>query len=271
MSWLLEPFTLGFQQRALWAGLLAAALAALVGTWVVLRGLSFMGDALAHGVLPGVAIATLFGLDPLLGALASALVMTAGIGLVHRRARISEDTAIGLMFVGMLALGVMLISRGGSYAIGLTSILFGDILAVSTVDLVVLGAGVVLAGVASLLFYRPFLALSFNAQKAELLGQRPQLAHFVLLALITLAVVASFRTVGSLLVFGLMVGPPASAVLLVRRVPQVMGAAFLLGAASVIGGLVLSFHLGTAGSATIATLAVAIFFVALIFRPRRPI
>ena len=268
MSWLTEPFALGFQQRALWAGLLAAALAALVGTWVVLRGLSFMGDALAHGVLPGVALGAILGIDPILGGLASALAMTAGIGLIHRRARLSEDTAIGLMFVGMLALGVVLISRGGATSADLTAVLFGDILAVSSTDLTLLGAGVAIAGLATLILYRPFLALSFNEQKAELLGQRPRLAHVGMLALVTMAVVASFRTVGSLLVFGLMVGPPASAALLVRKVPRMMACAFLLGAGAVVGGLLLSYHFDTAGSATIAAVAVATFFLALLGRPR---
>jgi ABC-type Mn2+/Zn2+ transport system permease subunit len=127
VAWLIEPFTLGFQQRALVAGLLAMGMAAMVGSWVVLRGLTFMGDALAHGVLPGVAMGVLLGFDPVLGALLSAVFMAAGIGVVHRRARLTEDTAIGLLFVGMLAMGVVLISRTSSYSGGLTEILFGDI------------------------------------------------------------------------------------------------------------------------------------------------
>ena len=222
MDWLIEPFTLGFQQRALVAGLLAMGMAAMVGSWVVLRGLTFMGDALAHGVLPGVAMGVLLGFDPILGALLSAVLMAAGIGVVHRRARLTEDTAIGLLFVGMLALGVVLISRTSSYSGGLTEILFGDILAASTGDLIMLGGGVLVAVILSLALYRPFLVLCFNERKAALLGMNPQVAHFAMLALVTMAVVTSFRTVGSLLVFGLMVAPPATASLLVRRVPQMI-------------------------------------------------
>ncbi|MGH9894013.1 MAG: metal ABC transporter permease, partial [bacterium] len=182
MDWLIDPFSLGFQQRALVAGLLAMGMAAMVGCWVVLRGLTFMGDALAHGVLPGVAIGVLLGFDPVLGGLISALGMAAGIGLVHRRARLTEDTAIGLMFVGMLALGVVLISRTSSYSGSLTAILFGDILAASGVDLILLGAGAVVALALSVVLYRPFLVLCFNERKSELLGMNPRLAHFAMLA-----------------------------------------------------------------------------------------
>jgi len=266
VEWLTGAFELGFQQRALFGGLLAVVAAAVVGTWVVLRGLSFMGDALAHGVLPGVAIGLLAGFDPVVGAVLSAIVMVAGINLVHRKARLTEDTAIGLLFVGMLALGVVLISRSTSYMGSLTGILFGDILAVSSGDLWLLGIGALSAVGLSALLYRPFLVLSFNEEKAELLGQMPRLAHAAMLALVTMAVVTSFRTVGSLLVFGLMVAPPATAALLARRVPTMMLTAVGLGAVAVVGGLLISFHANTAGSATIAALAVALFFAVLLGR-----
>ena len=263
VDWITDPFALGFQQRALVAGLMAAGMAAIVGTWVVLRGLTFMGDALAHGVLPGVALGLLFGFNPVIGAIASALAMAAGINLIHRRAQLTEDTAIGLMFVGMLALGVVLISRGGSYSGSLTGILFGDLLATSGSDLALLGAGVGAAVAVTLVFYRPFLALCFSEQKAELLGMNPRVAHFAMLALVTMAVVTSFRTVGSLLIFGMMVAPPATAALLVRRVRAMMATALTVGAIAVLGGLLVSYHLGTAGSATISALSVFLFFVVL--------
>lgn len=266
MNWLTDAFELGFQQRALLGGLLAVIASAVVGTWVVLRGLTFIGDALAHGVLPGVALGVLAGFDPTIGAVLSAVVMVAGINLVHRKARLSEDTAIGLLFVGMLALGVVLISRAGSYSGSLTGILFGDILAVSVADLWLLGAGAAVAVAFSALLYRPFLTLSFNEQKAELLGHMPRLAHAAMLALVTMAVVTSFRTVGTLLVFGLIVAPPATAALLARRVPSMMLTAVGLGAVAVAGGLLISYHANTAGSATIAVLAVAIFFAVLLGR-----
>ncbi len=266
MDWLVDPFRLEFMQRALLAGFLVAAVTSVVGTWVVLRGLSFMGDALAHGVLPGIALAVLIGFSQLLGAVISALVMVWGIGAIHRRAKLSEDTGIGLLFVGMLALGVVIISRTSSYAGSLTGILFGDALGVTTGDLWVLAVGLVVTLVTAAVFYRPFLALSFNEDKAALLGMRPRLAHAVMLALVTLAVVVAFRTVGTLLVFGLLIAPPATATLIARRVPTMMMTAVGLGALSVVGGLLTSYYANTAAGATMAGLSVALFFFVLLVR-----
>lgn len=263
IGWLAEPFALGFAQRALLGGSLAGLMSAVVGTWLVLRGMSFFGDAFVHGVVPGIAAAVVLGVDPALGAAVAAAVMVAGIELVNRRSLLGEDTAIGLLFVGMLALGVVIISSIDSYTGSLTSILFGDALGVTSDDLVrqaVLGA-VVLA--VSALMYRPFLALAFNRQKAELLGMRPNAAHAAMLALIAAAVIGSYQAVGTLLVFGLLIGPPATAVLLVRTVPRMMATAAAVSVVSVWLGLVLSYHLGTAASATMALVPIAGFFVTL--------
>jgi ABC-type Mn2+/Zn2+ transport system permease subunit len=266
ITWLTDPFASELTQRALVAGLLVAVTTSLVGTWVVVRGLSFMGDALAHGVLPGIALAFLWGFDITLGALASAALMVGGINLVNRRAHVSEDTGIGLLFVGMLALGVVIISREDTYAGDLTAFLFGDILGVrpSQVRVQALVAVATLAAVVAL--YRPFMALSFNREKAATLGQRPALAHAVMLALLAVAIVSSFRVVGTLLVFGLLVAPPATATLVVRRLPVAMAASVLLGCVAVVLGLVISYHQDTAAAATVAGVAVAQFFVALIVR-----
>lgn len=266
MDWLTEPFALAFQQRALAGGVLASLTTSVVGTWVVLRGMTFMGDALVHGVIPGIALALLFGFSPLVGAIAAAGVMLSGINLIHRQTRFSEDTGIGLLFVGMLALGVIFISRTGSYSGSLTSILFGDALGVTVPDLVMLGvvAGIALLG--SVIFYRPFLVLSFHEDKARLLGLHPGLAHGAMLTLITIAVVGSFQTVGTLLVFGLLIGPPATAALIVRRVPTMMLTAAAAGALAVVTGLIISYHASTAASATMAATSIAGFFVTLAIR-----
>jgi manganese/iron transport system permease protein len=264
LDWLTEPFSYEFMQRALLSGVLAVATTSVVGTWVIIRGLAFMGDALAHGILPGVAVAFLLDVNLALGAAVAAVVMIGAIALVHRTTRLTEDTAIGLLFVGMLALGVILISRSGSFAVDLVAILFGDVLGTTTGDLALqsAAAGVVILGVAW--FYRPLLALSFNEEKAEALGLRPRIAHLVMMGLITVAVVASFQAVGALLVFGLLIAPPATAVLVVHRVPAVMAAAAAIGATEVAAGLLISFHLDTAAGATMSGLAVAVFFVVLI-------
>lgn len=263
MSWLLDPFEPEFMQRALLAGLLAVVASSVVGTWIVLRGLTFLGDALAHGVIPGLALAVLWGFDLTLGALASAAVMVGGIELVHRRSRLGADTGVGLLFVGMLALGVVVISKSESFTTDLQSLLFGDVLGVTWGDVAGEAVAAGLVVVASLVAYRALLVLAFDEAKAASLGLRPGTTHLVLLALVAVAVVASFRAVGTLLVFGLLVGPPATAALLVRRVWLCSVVAVGLGWLAVVTGLLLSYHYGTAAGATMAGVAVAQFFVVL--------
>jgi manganese/iron transport system permease protein len=265
IEWFTEPFALGFQQRALVGGILAGLMCAVVGTWLVLRGMAFFGDAFTHGVVPGIAAAVAFNFSPLLGAAIAAAAMLLLIETVRRHSSLSEDTAIGLLFVGMLALGVVIISKVDSYTGSLTSILFGDALGVTRQDIawqLVLGAVVITA---SILLYRPLLALAFNENKAYLLGMRPKAAHAALLVLIATAVIGSFQAVGTLLVFALLVGPPATASLIARTVPRMMLGAAALSVVSVWLGLVLSYHLGTAASATMALIPVVLFFLVLPF------
>lgn len=274
MSWLTEPFEFAFMQRALLAGMLAVAMTSTVGTWVVVRGMSFVGDALAHGVLPGIAVAFLVGVDPAIGAFVAAVVMVAVISLVNQRSGLSEDTGIGLLFVGMLALGVVVISRSDDFAGDLTSFLFGNPLGVTGGDLLFQAIALAVILLALALLHRALLALSFNETKAALLGLRPRATHLALMVLVGLSVVASFRTVGTLLTFGLLVAPPATAMLLVRRVWLVMVVGVGLGWLAVVAGLLVSYHYDTAAGATMSGLAVATFFVVLavsegVRRPRR--
>lgn len=258
-----DAFGSQITQRALLGGLLAATITALVGTWVVVRGLAFFGDAMAHGVLPGIALAAIWGFDLTLGAMASAVVMVLGINVVNRTTRLSDDTAIGLLFVGMLALGVVLISREVTFAGDLTGFLFGDVLGVRSADLVLGLLALVVTIVGLVLGHRSFLALAVNRDKAVVLGLRPDLAHVAMLSLLALSVVSTFRVVGTLLVFGLLVAPPATAVLLVRRMPVAMIVAVGFGWLAVVVGLTVSYHVQTAASATVAGTAVAQFFVVL--------
>lgn len=265
-DWFTVAFEPAFMQRALVGGIVAVVATSVVGTWVVLRGLAFLGDALAHGVIPGIALAVLWGFSPVVGALVAALVMSGLVTVVTSRAAIREDTGIGLLFVGMLALGVVIISRSDSFTTDVTTLLFGDVLGVTTEDIrgQVVAALVVL--VVTVVLYRPFLALTFNRQKAATLGMHPGLAQVAMLTILAVSIVASFRAIGTLLVFGLLVGPPATALLFVRRVPAIMALAAVLGSVSVVVGLLLSYHHGTAGGATIAGVSVAGFFVALAAR-----
>lgn len=263
MELLSEAFEPAFMQRAVVGSLIAVVATSLVGTWVVLRGLAFLGDALAHGVIPGIAMAVLWGFSPILGALAAALVMSGLVTVVSSRTAVREDTGIGLLFVGMLSLGIIIVSRAQSFATEVTSLLFGDVLGITADDIRGQAVAMVLVLVVTVVFYRPFLALTFNRDKAFTLGMRPALAQAVLLGILAVSIVASFQAIGTLLVFGLIVGPPATASLLVRRVPSIMVLSMLLGAVAVLAGLLISFHHGTAGGATIAGLSVAQFFVVL--------
>ncbi|MGH2474043.1 MAG: zinc ABC transporter permease AztB, partial [Candidatus Limnocylindrales bacterium] len=261
IAWFADAFEPTFMQRALLAGLLASTATAVIGTWVVLRGLTFLGDALAHGVVPGLALAVLWGFSPTLGALVAALLMSGAVTLVSHRTRVREDTGIGLLFVGMLALGVVIISRSESFATDVTGLLFGDILGVTPGDVRGQALATALVVAVSVALFRPFMALTFNADKAATLGMRPVAAHAALMVLLAVSIVASFDAIGTLLVFGLLIGPPATAGLLVRRVPRIMVTAVALGGLAVVLGLAISFHYGTAGGASFGGFAVGQFLV----------
>ncbi len=269
MEFVVEAFDPSFMQRALIGSLIAVVANSIVGTWVVLRGLSFLGDALAHGVIPGIALAVLMGFSPLLGALVAALIMSGLITVVSNRTVVREDTAIGLLFVGMLALGIVIVSKAQSFAVEVTALLFGDVLGVTSEDIRSQAIATLIVAAAGIVLYRPFLALTFNRDKAHTLGMRPRLAQAALLAMLALSIVASFQAIGTLLVFGLLVGPPAAASLIVNRIPAIMAVSMVLGALAVFVGLLISFHYGTAGGATIAGLSVLEFFVVLVVREAR--
>lgn len=268
VTWWIDPFIDNdFMRRALLAGLLTVVCTSVVGTWVVLRGMSFLGDALAHGVLPGVAIAFVIGANITVGAFVAALAMVAGINVVRSRSPLPDDTAMGVMFVGMLALAVVVLStQSDSYAGDLHDFLFGSVDGIDDADLrrQAVAAVISIAGVT--VFYRAFLVMTFDEAQAEMLGLRPRLAHGILLVLVAVAVVASFETVGNLLVFAFLVAPPATATMLVRRVPLIMVAAVVIGAVAVVVGSLVSFHHGSAAGATMALAAVVIFMVVMTAR-----
>ncbi|MTD16200.1 iron chelate uptake ABC transporter family permease subunit [Nakamurella sp. YIM 132087] len=266
MPFLLEPLGADFFLRALLGGVLAATICAVAGTWVVLRGNAFLGEAIGHGMLPGVAAAALVGASPVLGAAASATAMSAGISWLGRRGRLSDDTAIGVVFVGMLALGVVLVSGSRSFATDLTAILFGDILAIGTADIALLAVGLMVVAALAAVLRRPFVAATFDDRLASTLGLGTRTARFGMTALITIAVVASYRAVGTLLVVALLVAPPAAALLWARSVARIMLGAAVLGSLSVCCGLLLSWHAGTAAGASVAIVATLLFLGALALR-----
>ncbi len=271
LGWWVDPFISNqFMRNALFAGVLAVLTTSSVGTWVVLRSMSFLGEALAHGVLPGIAISFIIGGDTAAGALIAAIVMVLGVNLIRAHSPLPTDTSIGVLFVGFLALGVVIMSsQAGSYVGDLSRFLFGSITGVETDDLVRQGVAAVITVGGALIFYRAFLVLTFDETQAQLLGLRPRLAHVALLVLIAIAVVASFEAVGSLLVVAFLIAPAATATMLLRRVPVIIGTAIGIGLLSVVVGLLVSYHYDTAAGATMALAAVSTFMVALVGRTIR--
>ena len=269
MHWLMEPFEADVVARAFVAGVIAACLCALVGCWVLLRRSVFLGDAMTHGMLPGVAVAALLGVSLMAGGLLAALAMAIGVAAIGRSSKLASDASIGLLLVGMLALGVIIVSRSQSFAVDLTGFLFGDVFAVRTSDLVVLAVALALTFLAVVVGHRAFVAVTFDPRKAATLGMRPQLAIPALTVLMAVAMVASFHVVGTLLVLGLLVAPPATALAWARSIPAVMALAALIGSAAVYLGLIISWYAETAGGATIAGVAVMLFFVSTLLSQLR--
>ena len=262
MEYLLDPFlNNAFMQRALIAGVLVSISCAVIGTFVVLRGLAFIGDALAHGVLPGIAAAILLGLPGMVGAAAGALVMIGGVSLVQRRSRLSSDTAIGLLFVAMLALGVVIISASDAFQGDIGAILFGDILGTSWEQLVIMLAATIVVAVVTYVASRPFQLLSFDPEQADVAGVPSKRYHLLMLLLVALTLVIAFPTVGTLLVFGMLLAPAASAALLVSRINTMMIVASVIGAVSTYVGLLISYWFDLAAGSTVVLTTVAVFFV----------
>jgi ABC-type Mn2+/Zn2+ transport system permease subunit len=268
IEFLTEPLTYGFMQRGMTAAVLVGILCAVVGCYVVLRGMAFLGDAISHAILPGIAIAYLLQGDILIGALVAAVIVALGIGFFTRRGTIKEDTAIGILFAATLSLGVALISTIKTYALDLTHILFGNVLGVSPTDLILIGViGLVILLTIGLL-YKELLVVSFDPVLAATLRLPTERLKNILLILIALAVVVSLQTVGVGLVAAMLVTPAATAYLLTRRLPTMMLVSALLGATASIVGLYISFYLNIVSGAAIVLTATLFFFVAYLFAPR---
>src|SRR5512134_2675360 len=266
MSFFLNPLQYEFMQRGMIAAVLVGIVCAVVGTYVVLRGMAFFGDALAHTILPGIALGYLVSggaREPLFWwALGTAIVAALGIGAISKNAEIKEDTAIGIIFAGMFALGIALISTVRSYAVDLSHFLFGDVLGVSTGSLwlVLIFGGIVFLTIAA--FYKEFLTLSFDPILAVTLRLPVGLLNNLLLALIAVTVAVSLQTVGVALMVAMLVTPAATAYLLTQRLPRMMGLAAVFASASGIIGLYLSYYLSIASGAAIVLTATFFFIVA---------
>ena len=263
MDIFISPFADAFMVQALIAGFLVSISCAIAGTFIVLRGLAFIGDALAHGVLPGIALALLLGFPGIMGAAVGAAFMIGGVTLITQRSKLSSDTAIGLLFVGMLSLGVAIVSRSSSFAGDLTRILFGEILGISVTDILIQLAATILIGAIAYICARPFMLLSFDPDQAQVAGFSTRLYHNIMLFMIAATIIVSFQTVGTLLVFGLLVAPAAAGAMIARRISAMIAWAALFGISSVYIGLLLSYYLSISTGASIVLITTMIFFIVL--------
>lgn len=266
---LIQPLRYPFMIRGLLASVMVGTLCAVVGTYVVLRGMAFFGDALAHAILPGVAIAYLLDASLFLGALAMGLISAVGIGYLSRRAEVKEDTAIGVVFAAFFALGVALLSTVQTYSVDLAHILFGNVLGVSSSDLwvtAILGALVLLIVV---LLYKELMVISFDPILAATLRLPLTGLYYLLLVVIALTIVVSLQTVGVALLVAMLVTPAATAYLLTRRLWHMMVVGAVIGAASSVAGLYLSFYVNIASGAAVVLVCSAFFALAFLVAPRR--
>ncbi|MBK6325456.1 MAG: metal ABC transporter permease [Chloroflexi bacterium] len=269
MTWLLEPLQFSFIVRALIAAVIVGIVCSVLGTYVVLRGMAFFGDALAHTILPGVVIAFLLGWPLAVGALIFGVLTALGIGVLTDRGSLKEDTAIGVVFAGLFALGVALLSASGNYTLDLAHFLFGNLLGVTAGDLwvtAVLGAIVLLA---VFLFYKEFLVVSFDAVLAVTLRLPTTFLRYLLLILIAVTIVVSLQVVGIALMLAMFVTPAAAASLLTRRLPTMMGVAALIGAFSGVAGLYASYYMNIASGPAVVLVATFIFLIVFLFAPGR--
>jgi len=266
---LLEPFTYPFMLRALGAALIVGVVCPVLGTYVVLRGMAFLGDALAHIILPGVVIAFLLGWPIGLGALIVGVLAALLIGFISSRREIREDAAIGVVFAGAFALGIMLLSLQRSYAVDLTHILFGNLLGVSIADLWMAGilGGIVIITIFS--FYKEFLVLSFDPILAKTLRLPVVFLQNLLLVLLAIVIVVSIQAVGVALVLAMLVTPASAAYLLSNRLPTMMVIAAFIGSACALIGLYLSYFLNLPSGPAIVLVETAVFIIVFLMGPKR--
>ena len=268
-GWFADPLEFEFMRRALLAVALVAVVSAVVGAFVVVRGMAFIGDALAHASFAGVAAAVALGVSIYLGAIVAAVATALGIAFISQRGRLRFDTAIGVLFVGAFALGIVIISRQDNYTADLFSFVFGNVLGVSWNDLLlmaVIGAAVVLL---IAVFYKELLFIAYDPTAAAAAGIPTRLLEYGLLALVALSTVVALQAVGIVLVIAMLVTPAATANLLVRRLHHVIFVAVGLALAAAVTGLYVSYHAGVASGASIVLVATAFFIAALLVAPRR--
>ncbi len=270
MSILLDPLQFEFMQRALLAVVLIGAVSGVIGAYVVTRGMAFLGDALAHSVLPGVAIAYISGASGqglLLGGLAAGVLAALGIGFLTRGSRLAEDTAIGVVFSGMLALGIAIISSTRNYSVDLTHALIGNVLAVDTTDLALIAVAGIIVVLVIVAFYKEFLVVAFDPTLAQTLRLPAEALRLVLLVILAVTIVIGVQVVGVALVSAMLVTPAATARFYVRRLHHMMLLAAVIGAASSVIGLYIAWYIQIAPSAAVVLTLMVVFLATFFFAP----
>ncbi len=269
LTWLSAPFTYEFIQRGFIASVIVGTICSVIGCYVVIRSMAFMGDAMAHAILPGVAIAYILNGNLTLGALIASIIIALGIGQLSKLGKLKEDTSIGILFSAFLALGVLIISSIRTYAVDLSHILFGNILGVSRSDLIFTSVTAFFILLFIFIFYKEFLIISFDRVYAKAVKIPVEFYRNFMLVLMALTIVASIQTVGVVMVAAMLVTPAAAAFILSKRLPVMMGISCLIGIISSVVGLYISYYANVASGAAIVLTATAIFLLVFLFSPER--
>jgi ABC-type Zn uptake system ZnuABC Zn-binding protein ZnuA/ABC-type Mn2+/Zn2+ transport system permease subunit len=263
---LIHPTRFEFMRRALVVALIIGIVGGVVGSYAILRGWALLGDAVSHSVLPGVALAYILRLDLFLGALGAGLAAAIGIGVLERKTRIKRDAILGIIFTAAFALGIAMISAIRSVAVDLLHMLFGNILAVSLYDMLMTSIAGVLALAIIILLYRELMIYSFDPVLAHSFGLRATVLHYILMGLMTLAIVVALRSVGVVLVVAMLITPAATAYLISKRLNEMMAKAAIIGAISAVTGLYISYYLNIASGASMVLIAAIIFAATVVYK-----
>ncbi len=267
MEFIQDLMTYGFLQKALITSVIVGIISGVIGSYIILRGMALMGDAISHAVLPGVAISYLLGINYFYGAVVVGVLSALGIGAISQNSRIKNDASIGIVFSAAFALGIILITMAQS-STDLTQILFGNVLHVRSSDMwLTIGIGVIVL-LTVVLFFKELLVSSFDETMAEVYGLKTRLIHYLIMVLLTLVTVASLQTVGVILVVSMLVTPASTAYLLTNRLSTMIILASSFGALSAIIGMYFSYVYNLPSGPVIALAATGLFVIVLLFSPK---
>jgi len=268
MEFIADIMHYSFLQKALVTSIMVGIVCGIIGSFIILRGMALMGDAISHAVLPGVAISYMLGINYFYGAILFGVLTAIGIGVVNQHSRIKSDSSIGIVFTAFFALGIILIAKAQT-ATDLTQILFGNVLSVRTSDMIMTIITGVIILIAVIVFYKELLVSTFDETMAAAYGLPTKLIHYGIMVLLTMATVASLQTVGVVLVVAMLITPAATAYLLTNRFWVMILLSTLFGSLSSVIGLYISFEYNLSSGAVIVLAATTLFIIAFIFSPKQ--